>query len=457
MASPQDLLDQQLIEDLKDFVRIPSQSGSADRQPDIARAATWLADRLRRRPFDHVAVLPTARHPVVTADWLKAPGKPTILIYGHYDVQPPDPLEQWVTPPFEPSVRDGKLFGRGAADDKGGVLAAIAGAEAYLARTPHPGVNLKFCFEGEEEIGSPSIRDFLVRERERFACDLVLSADGMQWSEHQPEMTLGLRGGCALEIHVEGPSKDLHSGMHGGAVLNPIEALARILASLRHPDGRIAVEGFYNAVAEVPAHERAQIARVPFDASTYQKDLGVAALHGEPGYTPLEQCWIRPTLEINGIWGGYSGQGPKTVIPSTAHAKLTCRLVPHQDPALIPSLIQRHVLAHAPKGVRVTFSPGGFTALPYSLSTDHPAVAPAVRVLTEVFGKPPYMARTGGSVPVLTTFLDVLGAPTVDVGAATQDSQLHAPNEFVYVSTLLKTARCCSRFLEEWASVLPSR
>ncbi len=444
----------QLIEDLMAFVRIPSQSGTPDRQPDVLRAAAWLADRLRRRPFDHVALMPTARHPVVYADCLRAPGRPTVLIYGHYDVQPPEPLALWQSPPFEPAIRDGKLFGRGAADDKGGVLAAIAGAEAYLAAHPQPDLNLRFCFEGEEEIGSPSIRAFLQAHRDQLACDLVVSADGAQWSERQPELILGLRGGCALEIHVEGPRTDLHSGTYGGSILNPIEALARLLASLRHPDGRIAVEGFYDGVAEASAFDRAEIARVPFDEAAYRAETGVPALHGEPGFSPVERCWIRPTLEINGIWGGHTGGGPKTIIPASAHAKLTCRLVPDQDPVRIPELIERHLLRHAPAGVRVSVTPGGFAAKPYRLAADHPAVAVAAGVLREVFGVAPYLTRSGGSVPILMTFLEVLQAPSLMYGAATEDSQLHAPNEFVYESCVHRTAQCFALLLARLGGTL---
>lgn len=448
--SPEALLRQGeslIVDELMELVRIPSQSGSPDRAADIRRAADWVAARLSRAGLENVEVLPTERHPVVYADWLRAPGAPTILIYAHYDVQPPEPLALWKSPAFEPEIRDGKLFGRGASDDKAGVVTSIAGVEAYLAGSEKPRVNVRFCIEGEEEIGSPNIGALLRRERARFACDLVISGDGSQWTAEQPQVLLSLRGGCALEVHVHGPGHDLHSGVYGGAVLNPIEALSRILASLRTAEGRVAVEGFYDGIPEPSARDRTEIARVPFDEAAYMADAELEALHGEPGYTTLERSWIRPSLEINGIWGGHSGPGPKTIIPAEAHAKLTCRLVPPQDPARIMALLERHILANAPRGVRVSVAPGGFEAKPYAIAAEHPANRLTAEVLTEVFGVAPYETRTGGSVPVLALFEEVLGAPTVTLGASTSDANIHAPNEFVYLSTLHQTSRCFALLL----------
>jgi acetylornithine deacetylase/succinyl-diaminopimelate desuccinylase-like protein len=445
--NPEEFLRQnetQLVEELQEFVRIPSQSGDPDRAPDVKRAAEWVAGRLRRAGLENVEILPTAGHPLVYADWLHAPDAPTVLVYGHYDVQPPEPLALWTTPPYRPEVRDGKLFGRGASDDKAGVMAAIAGAEAYLAHTERPGINLRFCIEGEEEIGSPNIRPLLVSERPRFACDLVISADGTQWSADQPQVVLSLRGGCALEVHVYGPVHDLHSGLYGGAILNPLEALARILASLRTPEGRIAVVGFYDDVVAPTAHDREQIARVPIDEAAYQAETGVPALHGEAGFTTLERSWIRPTVEINGMWGGHSGAGPKTIIPAEAHAKLTCRLVANQDPGQIVTLVERHIRQHAPSGVRVEVTTDRFSARPYFIAADHPAVRCAVEVLTVVYGTAPYEARIGGSIPVMSVFEEVLGAPTIFLGASTNEDNFHAPNEFVYLRSLHRAARCFS-------------
>ena len=436
-----------LVEELTDFVRIPSQSGAPACAPHIQRAAAWVADRLRRAGLENVAVLPTDGHPVVYADWLHAAGGPTVLIYGHYDVQPPEPLNLWISPPYEPQVREGKLFGRGASDDKGGVLSAIAGVEAWLAGPERPGVNLRFCIEGEEEIGSPNFTPLLRRERARFACDLVVSADGGQWSADQPQLVLSLRGGCGAELRVSGPSHDLHSGMYGGAVLNPLEAISRLLASMRAPDGRIAVEGFYDDVLVPTPHDREQLARLPADEPAYAAAIGVPALHGEPGFTAHERTGLRPTLEINGLWGGHTGPGPKTVIPAEAHAKIHCRLVAGQDPERIFELLRRHVERHTPRGVRSELSRAPGNSLPYFLPADHPANRIARAVLTEVYGVAPYETRVGGSIPVLSVFQEFLAAPAILFGASTDDANIHAPNEFVYLCSLHRTARCFARLL----------
>ncbi len=436
-----------LVEELMAFVRIPSQSGSPACAPHIQRAAAWVADRLRRAGLENVAVLPTDGHPMVYADWLHAAGAPTVLIYGHYDVQPPEPLELWISPPYEPQIRDDKLFGRGASDDKGGVLAAMVGVEALLAGPERPGVNIRFCIEGEEEIGSASFGPLLTRERARFACDLVVSADGGQWSADQPQLTLSLRGGCGAELHVRGASHDLHSGMYGGAILNPLEAICRLLASLRAPDGRIVVEEFYDDVIAPTRHDREQIARLPADEEAYGAAIGVPALHGEPGFTLHERTGLRPTVEINGLWGGHTGAGPKTVIPAEAHAKLHCRLVANQDPDRIFELLRRHVEKHTPHGVRAELSRTQGHSLPYFLPADHPANRIAAEVLAEVYGVAPYETREGGSIPVLSLFQELLGAPTILFGASTADANIHAPNEFVYVRSLHRTARCFARLL----------
>ena len=430
-----------LIEQLKELIRIPSQSATPENRPDIHRAAEWVARSLTAAGLENVSVRPTSGHPVVYGDWLHAPGAPTVLVYGHYDVQPADPLALWTTAPFEPEVRDGKLFGRGASDDKGGVVAAIAAAEAMLACPGRPRVNLKFCIEGEEEIGSPSIGAFVRAEAERLACDLVMSADGSQWSADQPQVILGLRGLCAATLKVWGPVRDLHSGMHGGAVLNPLEAISRILASMRHPEGAVAVAGFYDEVVELSSRDRAAIALIPNDENEWKAEIGVPDFHGEADYTPLERTWIRPTLEINGIWGGHNGPGPKTIIPAEAHAKLTCRLVANQDPERIFALLERHVAEHTPPGVRSALIADAGRARPYAIPTGHPANRVLTEVLTDVYGVPPYETRTGGSIPVLALFAEFLGAPTVNLGASTPDACIHAPNEFVHLRALHRAAR----------------
>ena len=429
-----------LLEDLKEIVRIPSQSGTPDNAADVRRAAEWCAARMKKAGLEHVEIIETSGHPVLYGDWLHAPGALTLLVYAHYDVQPATPLELWQSPPFEPEERDGRLFGRGAADDKSGIVTTIAAVEALIA-TGGPGANVKFIFEGEEEIGSPSLAPFLEKERERFACDLIVSADGGQWSADQPCVILGLRGMCVGEIHVLGPKGDLHSGLHGGAIMNPLEALGRILATIRQPDGKIAIEGFYADVIDPTPADREAIARVPFDEKGYPASLGVPEGAGEPGFTTLERSWIRPTFEVNGIWGGHTGPGPKTIIPSLAHAKFSCRLVANQDPDKIFALVTDHILRNAPKGVVVKVAREETGATPYSIAATHPANQVISQTLAEVFGKAPYETRTGGSIPVVPIFQRILGAETVMSGSGTNDSNLHAPNEFVYVRNIHRGAR----------------
>jgi acetylornithine deacetylase/succinyl-diaminopimelate desuccinylase-like protein len=436
------LLDRQSqsVEELMDLLRIPSLSALPEHEPDVRRAAEWCARRLTAAGLEHVAVMPTGGHPVVYADWLHARNKPTILIYGHFDVQPADPLELWITPPFDPQIRDGRVFARGASDMKGNLLIGILAVEAWLRNEGELPVNVKFFLEGQEEIGSPQLPAFVAANVEFLACDLVLSGDGAQWSETQPVLWLSLRGGCAVDIHVEAAATDLHSGLFGGAVPNAAHALASILDSL-HRDGKIAVEGFYDSVAPLTEDDRAQIAAIPFDEDAYMRSLGVDALPGEPGYSPLERVWVRPTLEINGLWGGFQGDGVKTVIPREAHAKITCRLVPEQDPTEIARLVACHVERSAPPGVRVVAVPQTFAARPYHIPADHWANRVAAGVLTEIYSREPYYARIGGSVPVAETFLTNLAAYTVSFGFGQDDERFHAPNEFTRLSNFERGQR----------------
>jgi len=446
--------EESLVADLKELVRIPSQSGTPECADDVRRAAKWTRDRLVKAGLENVEILETAGYPIVYADWLHAAGAPTVLIYAHYDVQPATPLELWESPAFAPEIRDGRLFGRGTADDKSGVVTSIAAVEALLANGG-AGVNVKFIFEGEEEIGSPSLEPFLQAEKARFACDTVVSADGGQWSADQPCVILGLRGLCEGEIHVTGPKSDLHSGLHGGAIMNPIEALGRITASIRHPDGKIAIEGFYDDVVHPTPADREAIALVPFDEAAYPGRMGVPESRGEPGFTTLERRWIRPTFELNGVWGGYTGPGPKTIIPSAAHAKFTCRLVANQDPKHIFSLVVKHVERNTPPGVVSRVVSENSIAFPYSIRADHPANRLVTSVLTEIYGKAPYQTRTGGSIPVVSVFQSILGAPTIFVGSGTNDSNLHAPNEFVYVRNIHRGAQCLALLLPKLAALGP--
>ncbi|MGI8748695.1 MAG: dipeptidase, partial [Deinococcus sp.] len=336
------------LADLIAFAGIPSVSAQSAHAPDIARAADWLAERLRRAGLGTVEQWPTPGHPAVYGEWLGAPGAPTVLVYGHYDVQPPEPLEAWRTPPFTPTVLGERVYGRGVSDDKGPLLIAVGAVDALMSARGSLPVNVKFLFEGEEEVGSAHLGALVEAQRERLRADFVLSADGGMWSAEVPSLTVSARGLAALEFTLRGPDRDLHSGRHGGALQNPLHALAELVAGLHHPGGRVAVEGFYDGVEERPAEARAATRALPFSDAGYLEGTGAPEAFGEPGFSTLERQWDRPTLELNGMWGGYSGEGSKTVLPSEAHAKITCRLVPGQDPARIEALLTAHLHAHLP-------------------------------------------------------------------------------------------------------------
>lgn len=417
-------------DELLDFLRIPSVSSLPNHAEDVRRAGEWVRRRLEAAGVEGVRILETGGHPVVYGEWLHAPGKPTILIYGHFDTQPADPLELWDKPPFEPVVRDGRVYARGASDDKGNMLVPILAVEAMLKSDGALPVNLKFLFEGQEEIGSPQLPAFMAAHRELFACDLVVSADGGQHDEEHPSLTVACKGLSGVQIDVRGASADLHSGVFGGAVANPIHALVHLLDTMRSPEGKILVEGFYDAVVPLTEADRAHIAEVPFDEAVYKAKLGIPALVGEPGYTAAEQLGARPTLEVNGIWGGFQGAGVKTVLPGEAHAKITCRLVPNQEPAAIAELLKAHVERHLTPGVTATVSRLPGQAQPYAIPADHWGNQAAAAVLEEVYGKKPYYERTGGSIPVCELFQEHLGAYTVSFAFGLMDEQIHSPNEF---------------------------
>ncbi len=440
------------LAELLDFLRIPSISSLPEHAADVAAAAAWTADRMRRAGIEHVQIMPTGGHPIVYGDWLHAAGKPTLLIYGHFDTQPADPLELWTNPPFEPVVRDGRVYARGAGDDKGNMLIPILVAEAFLKTRGSLPVNLKFFFEGQEEIGSPQLGAFVAEHKALLACDLAVSADGAQHGEDQPSLLVGLKGLVALQIDVQGPATDLHSGVYGGAIQNPIHALVRLLDSMRAPDGRITVAGFYDDVVPLSAEDRARIAAVPFDEAAYLAHLGVDAAFGEPGYTTLERAWARPTLEVNGIWGGFQGEGVKTVLPSQAHAKITCRLVANQTPDRIYEVLAAHVTAHKPAGVRVTVTRLPGSADPYLMPAEHPANQVAAAVLTELYGVPPVFVRMGGSVPVIPLFLRELGVYTLSFAFALEDEKHHAPDEFFRLASFERGQRGYGLLWERFGS-----
>jgi len=437
------------LQELLEFLSIPSISSLKQHKADVEKAARWVADRLQAAGIENVQVLPTGGHPVVYGDWLHAAGKPTVLIYGHFDTQPVDPLELWSQPPFEPVLKEERVYARGASDDKGNMLAPILSLEAMLSAEHQLPVNVKCFFEGQEEIGSPQLPAFISANRELLACDLIFSADGGQWDEDQPALMIGLRGLCALQIDVRAARSDTHSGTFGGTIMNPIHALARLLDSMHTPQGKVAVEGFYDAVRPLSDVERAQIAEIPYDESDYKAKLGVNELHGEPGFSTYERAWSRPTLEVNGIWGGFQGEGFKTVLPATAHAKISCRLVPDQDPPEMLKLVSAHVTKHAPKGVAVKVRPDPSMAYPYRIPHEHPGNRAARRVYREIYGKEPYFARMGGSIPVCGIFLKELGAYTVNFAFGLQDENAHGPDEFFRLKNFSRSQQAYARLLEQ--------
>lgn len=439
MTEPQVFLAEnghRILAELLEFARIPSISTDARYKADVQHAANWVAEQLRQAGPLKVQVYETSGHPLVYAEWLEAGDAPTLLIYGHYDVQPPDPLDQWKTPPFEPTVHNGRIYGRGVSDDKAPMFIPIKVAQAYLATEGRLPLNVKFLFEGEEEIGSPSLDSFV---RERLAllnADFMLSADGAMWRADVPTLSVSSRGMVAFEVTVRGPSKDLHSGRHGGAVANPLHAMATLLASLHDKDAHVAVKGFYDDVEELGEAQRQVIQTLPFDEAAYLKEVGSPALCGEAGYSTLERQWNRPTLEINGMWGGYQGEGSKTVLPSEAHAKITCRLVPRQQPEDVMRKIAHHLEQHKPTGVTLDIGVKEHGALAYRLPEDHLGLRVAQQTLREIYQQEPLLVGMGGSVPICETFQRYLGMDTVFFSFAVGDEDIHAPNEFFRVERL---------------------
>ena len=421
---------QKSIDEFVELLRIPSISTSEANVKEVNVAANWVAERLKRAGMENVELFPTGPHSCVYADWMHAPGKPTVLIYGHFDVQPPDPLDLWDSPPFEPFIKDGCIYARGATDMKGNLILTIAAAEALLAANGSLPVNLKFLFEGQEEIGSRDLGPFIANHREKLACDLVLTPDSIQWSEDHAVIFTGTKGMCGLQIDLETAGMDLHSGLYGGAVPNALHALVNLLKTFRDDDGNILVDGFYDQVIPLSAEERKHIKEVPFDDTAYMTSIGIDALVGEPGYSTYERTWARPTLDVNGVWGGYQGDGVKTVIPAKAHAKITCRLVPDQEPETILDLLEAHVMRNRPIGSHVVVTRHAAGARPYQVPAENPGVRAVAEVLTRNYGTPPYFARIGGSLPITDMFLQELHAYTVMVGFGLDNQRAHSPNEF---------------------------
>ena len=441
-----------VVDELLAFIRIPSVSALPAHAADVAAAGAWVHARLEAVGLQHVQTLPTGGHPVVYGDWLHAPGAPTVLIYGHFDVQPAVVEDGWSNPPFEPRLADDRIYARGASDDKGNMFAPIVAVEALLRTRGALPVNVKFLLEGQEEIGSPQIGAFVSANRELLACDLALSADGSQWSEREPTLLLSLRGICALQVDVSGPQNDMHSGMYGGTIQNPLHALAELIAGLHDGDGRVAVAGFYDDVAEPTAEQRREYARVPFDEPAYLAATGAPALYGERGWSTYEREWIRPTLEVNGMWGGFQGAGTKTVLPATAHAKITCRLVADQQPARILELVGAHLRSHAPAGVRVRCEPSDVHGAPYLVPAEHPGNRAAAAVLERLYGVAPLHTGTGGSIPVCGLLLEELGIHTIGFSFALDDEGAHGPDEFFRLASFRRAQAAYCLILQELAA-----
>jgi acetylornithine deacetylase/succinyl-diaminopimelate desuccinylase-like protein len=416
------------VDELKKFLAIPSISALPQHKDDMRKCAEYTAAELTRVGLQNVRLIETPGFPVVYADWLNAPGAPTILFYGHYDVQPVDPLELWESPPFEATVREGELYARGAVDDKGQIFMHFKAIEAHMKQNGRLPLNIKVILEGEEEVGSAHLDEFIRDNKDLLSADVVVISDSPMFERGVPSICYGLRGLVYFQIDLRGTKSDLHSGSFGGAVANPAYVLAQVLAQMKDRGGRIKIPGFYDDVVELKEEERAEWKRLPFNETKYKKDLGAPRLFGESGYTTLERVWARPTFEVNGILGGFTGEGAKTVIPAVAMAKVSMRLVPNQDPDKIAQLFEAYVKKVAPKTVevKVTRMHGG---KPWMAAFDNEFVQAAGRAIEQGFGQKPVFNREGGSIPVVSTFQEVLGLPSVLFGVGLPDENSHAPNE----------------------------
>ncbi len=415
------------IRELFGLLRIPSVSPLPDHREDMDRAAAYWKESLLRSGADHAEVIPTAGNPVVYGEKMVDATKPTVLVYAHYDVMPADPLEEWLTPPFEPVIKDGKIWARGADDDKGQGFMHAKAFEMMVNTGTLP-CNVKFMIEGEEEIGSPNLAAFLKDNKEKLKADIILVSDTGMIAADTPSVTTGLRGLAYMEVEVTGPNRDLHSGLFGGAVANPINMLAKMIASLIDEDGKITIPGFYDDVVELSKAERDDMARAPFDLKSYKKALDINELAGEKGYTTMERTGIRPSLDCNGIWGGYTGEGSKTVIPSKASAKISMRLVPNQQHEKIARLFEDHFKSLAPAGIKVKVT-AMHSGKPYAAPTDSIAYQAASKAFEETYGKKPIPFRSGGSIPIISTFEEILGIKSLLLGFGLESDAIHSPNE----------------------------
>ena len=438
-------------EELCELLRIPSVSADPKHKADMHRAADWVADRFRQMRFT-AEVIPTSGHPLVYAESPAVPGAPTVLVYGHYDVQPADPLDKWITPPFEPTRREGNLYARGATDDKGQLLTHLKSAEAWITVEGRLPLNLKFLIEGEEEVGSQGVEEYIAKHADRLACNCVVISDGGQFAPGIPAITYGLRGIAYFELRVTGPNRDLHSGSFGGAVTNPANALAQILAGLIDRHGRITIPGFYDDVVPLTDRERRETAALPFDEKGFFEQIGVVGAVGEAGYTTLERRWARPTFDVSGLLSGYVGEGAKTVLPASAAAKFSFRLVPNQDPAKITANLKWWLTELCPPGVELELiehhgAPGVLVPL------DSPHVEAAARSIQYAFGRRPVFTREGGSIPIVTTFHQKLKADTLLLGWGQDDDSAHSPNEKFCLADFHRGIKASARLWEELSKV----
>ena len=435
---------------LFDLLRIQSIKTDPTMAGEVHRCAEHVADLLRDIGLNRVTLFPTRGHPVVYAEWMGAGDAPTALLYGHYDVQPAEPLELWDTPPFEPTIRDGNIYARGSADDKGQIFLQLMAIEAHLKTSGRLPTNVKIIIEGEEEVGSPNLDKFIQDHRDLLKADIGLISDTSMYAPGVPSLDYGLRGLAVLQVEITSAAGDLHSGLFGGAIANPIQVLAQLISDLKDREGRVTIPGFYDDVVPISDDERRALAALPFDETKYLGEIGALASFGEPGYTTLERIWARPTFEINGIWGGFSGEGSKTVLPNFAAAKISCRLVPNQDPDKITKLLSSHLAAIAPASVKIEVIPllGGKPAL---TPLDHPALEAAATAIERGFGKRPVFTRSGGSIPVVATLQSELGIPTILMGFCLPDCNAHAPNERMNLANFYAGSRTAAAFWEELA------
>jgi len=439
---------EQHLSELCEFLRIPSVSAKSEHKPDIERAAKWVAENLRTAGFKKIEILPTNLHPLVYAESLEAPGKPTVLFYGHYDVQPAEPLDLWTSPPFEPETRSGNLYGRGTADDKGQVhihLKALESLHQLHGKFP---INIKVLIEGEEEVGSVSLWDYVQRNKEKLKADALVVSDTSMLSKGAPSITYGLRGLNYYQIELTGPARDLHSGVYGGAVPNPLMILSELFSKLHDRNFRVAIPGFYDDVRKVPAAERKALKKLPWRVRDFERAVGAPDYFGEKGFSIVERLWIRPTLELNGLWGGYQGEGAKTVIASKAYAKFSTRLVPDQPPNKIAKLVEKQIRKLLPKSVHCKFEVLS-TGKPWVAAYHAPIFQVAQNALQKGFGKKAVFIREGGSIPFVTQMHDTFKVPCVLIGFGLPDENAHAPDEHIALENYYGGIRSIAHFYED--------